>query len=407
MRVASTRASSGNTADTGTAPGSGPRFDLLLAGGRVIDPDSGRDGRFDVAFADGNVAAIEPHIDERTAREVIPVDDAIVVPGLVDPHVHACYGIGDSVRPDDAGIIRGATTVVDGGTCGVGNFGALGPVIDASSTRVFAWLNISSIGQTDNQLGECLMLPLLRVEEAVDVAKANPDTIVGFKARLSTYASGGADLTVLSLLLEAGEAAGLPVMVHVGDTQHPLADILRRMRPGDWVSHFLTPRKHGILGLNYVPGATLIPEAIDAQRRGVIMDSARGRNHIGFPQLQAWLDAGLLPDTISSDLTIPGSSDPDVSLLQITSSMMAFGARFEDLLPTITINPARALRRDGTGIGKLQVNGIGDATVLRIVKGEFIFRDVNGWPKKGDQRVEAAAVVRSGAYTALIPPAME
>jgi dihydroorotase len=188
-------------------------------------------------------------------------------------------------------------------------------------------------------------------------------------------------------------------MIHVGDTRHTLGDILNMMRPGDWVSHFLTPRKYGILGTAYIPDATLIPEAAAAQDRGVIMDAARGGNHIGFPQMEAWLQAGRLPDTISSDVTVPGSADPNVAVLSIASALMAFGARFEDLLPRMTINSARGLKKDGLGIGKLQVNGIGDATILKIENGDFTFSDVNGWPKKGTQRILATGVVRAGMYS--------
>lgn len=379
------------------------QYDLLLTGGRVIDPASGRDGRFDIAFSGGKVAAIEPSIAPAGAERVVDIRDAVVVPGLIDAHTHVCKGIGDCISPDVAGVGRGITTVADGGTLGVSNFGVFGPLMANTRTRVLAWLNISAIGQTDNQLGECLALPLMRVDDAVEVAKANPDVVVGFKARLSTYASGGADLTVLELLLQAGEAAGLPVMIHVGDTQHTLGEILDRMRPGDWVSHFLTPRRFGILGINYIPGAKLIPQASAAASRGVIMDVARGRNHVGFPQLQAWLDAGFRPTCISSDVTTPGSADPEVSVLRLASALMSFGLRLEDVVPMMTLNPAVGIGKERLGLGRLEPGGLGDATLLKVAGGEYTFRDVNGLARTGDKLVQSTGVVLGGVYTALPP----
>lgn len=261
-------------AETETGGGRGStqgevRFDLLLKGGEFIDPASGRRGQFDVAFSGGEVAAIRPNIDPSSANRVESAAGAMVVPGLIDMHAHPAAGIGEGVNPDAIGIGRGTTTVADGGTCGTGTFGAFRSIMAASKTRLFAWLNLSSIGQADTRIGELIFLAAVNVDEAVALARKHPDIVVGFKARLSTYVTGGGSaLLPLKLLLEAGEAAKLPVMVHVGDTAEPLGRILDMLRPGDVVSHYLTSRKHNLLGIQASPGATIIPEAFAARKRG-------------------------------------------------------------------------------------------------------------------------------------------
>ncbi len=372
-------------------------YDLLMKGGEVIDPASKRHGAFDVAFADGKVAAIEPDIEPSLARHVESAAGAMVVPGLVDLHVHCCDGLGSSTHPDIAGVGRGATTVADGGTCGAASFPLLKRVQAESKTRVLAWLSLSSVGQIDTSVGESLFTPWNDVDRAVAMAKAHPNTIVGFKARLSTYVAGGNPIPVLKLLLEAGEQAGLPVLIHVGDTGVPLGQILDMLRPGDVVSHYLTGRRFGILGIAPLEGAQIIPAAFAARRRGVILDVARGRLHACFPAMQAAVEQGLLPDTLSTDLTKPSATaDPYFSLPMIATQFMSFGVPLEDLLPRMTVNPARVLRRPELGV--LEVGGIGDATLLKFENGQFKLYDVDGRTRTTDRRLVATATVRAGAY---------
>jgi dihydroorotase len=382
----------------------GPRYDLLLKGGEFIDPGSARRGQFDVAFAGEKVAAIGPGLDPGLAKQVESAAGAIVVPGVIDMHAHAADGIGPCCNPDVIGVQCGVTTILDGGSCGVGSFRVLRFVTAANKTRVLAMLNLSSMGLIDMRAGELILRNLVDVEEVVGAAKSNPDLVVGFKGRLSTYVTGQAPaIPLLKLLLEAGKEANLPVMIHVGDTAEPLGQILDLLRPGDICSHYLTPRKNGILGPQAFPGAKLIPEIFEARKRGVILDIARGRTmHMGFPQMQATVEAGLLPDTISTDLTSLSIPFPEVNVFSIATALMSFGVPFEECLKELTVNPARAMRRPE--LGKLEEGGIGDATLLKVEEGDFTVSDVDGRTRKTNKRVVAVGVVRAGSYMKIEPP---
>jgi dihydroorotase len=382
----------------------GTRYDLLLRGGEFIDPGSGRRGQLDVAFAEDKVAAIGPSIDPALARQVESVTGCMVVPGVIDMHAHAADGIGPSCNPDVIGVSRGVTTILDGGSCGSGSFRVLRYVIAANKTRVLAMLNLSGMGLIDTRAGEFILGNLIDVREAVEVAKDNPDLIVGFKGRLSTYVTGQApSIPILKLLLEAGKEADLPVMIHVGDTAEPLGQILDLLRPGDICSHYLTPRRNGILGSQAFPGAKLIPQIFEARKRGVILDIARGRAmHMGFPQMEATIEAGLLPDTISTDLTFPSIPFPAVNVFSIATALMSFGVPFEECLKELTVNPAKAMRRPE--LGKLEEGGIGDATLLKTEEGDFMVSDVDGRTRKTNKRVVAVGVVRAGSFLKIEPP---
>ncbi len=64
------------------------RFDLLLKGSRIVDPANGVDEQRDVAIDMGKILCVERGIDSREARQVINLTGKVVIPGVVDSHVH-------------------------------------------------------------------------------------------------------------------------------------------------------------------------------------------------------------------------------------------------------------------------------------------------------------------------------
>lgn len=63
-------------------------FDLLIKGGLLVDPANDRQGQFDVALVDGQVARVEPGISPDITNEIFDASDKLIFPGLVDSHVH-------------------------------------------------------------------------------------------------------------------------------------------------------------------------------------------------------------------------------------------------------------------------------------------------------------------------------
>jgi dihydroorotase len=164
------------------------------------------------------------------------------------------------------------------------------------------------------------------------------------------------------------------------------------MRPGDVVTHAFTGRKHGLIG----PDDTVLPAVFEARERGVLFDAAHGRNHVTFPIVEAAVAQGFIPDSLATDITLVTGANREFGMPLMMTKLLSFGVPIEDLIPRVTINPARALRRDD--LGKLEVGGIGDATVLRVVEGPYSFPDVDGRTRETDRRIEAVGVVRAGAW---------
>ena len=124
-------------------------FDLILRGGRVIDPSQKLDAVSDVAFANGKVAQIGNGLKARCRRPMCATSPAsIVTPGLIDLHTHVYWG-GTSLGIDAEEFCRtsGVTTAVDTGSAGPGNFaGFRKHVIEPSQVRILAYLHVSHAG---------------------------------------------------------------------------------------------------------------------------------------------------------------------------------------------------------------------------------------------------------------------
>jgi dihydroorotase len=365
---------------------------VVLRGPSLLDPVAGEVAPASLAWVDGVLAdpdAIEAAAAAAGAESIDVPQDALIVPGLVDIHTHVFGGLGDGVDADVYCLDRGSTTVVDGGSAGAATIRAFVPVAARARTRILAWLNLSTVGIVDTRFGELVPGGWLDVPAAIAAARAHPDFVVGFKARLSTYAAGGGVTRVLDGLLAAAEATGLPVMIHIGDTDEPLAEIVARLRPGDVVTHALTGRKHGILVADQ-----LDQRIAEAQARGVVFDAARGGNHLSFRTLEIAADAGFLPDTLSTDMNVRTTGLPGFGQVTLGTYLLSVGVPLADVVARMTVRPAAVVGLEGD----FASGALGDVTVLRVIDEPSEISDVDGRRRTVSQRLEAWATVRAGHF---------
>lgn len=377
-------------------------YDLVLAGGTVIDPASGLHDRRDVGIAGGRITAIEPHLSGGDAADVIDASGAYVVPGLIDLHVHVYPGVADlSVEPDPTCLGRGATTVVDGGSSGANTFpGFRRYVIEPSRGRILAFLNISLLGQVDTMLGELHDLRFADPERAARVALANPDVIVGFKVRLSEMLAGPNGLVGLERAIEAGEATGLPVMSHIGGTPFDIEEALAIMRPGDIVTHAFTGWRPGVI---IDDGGRLVAGAREARERGVRFDVGHGQGSFTWAVAEAALADGFRPDTISTDLHRFNIASPVHDLATTMSKFLHLGLSLDEVVSMVTTAPAMSLGAAGPGLGRLAVGAEADVTVLRLEEGRVALMDSAGATRDAERRLVPIATVRAGRPVPVAP----
>jgi dihydroorotase len=371
------------------------RYDLLLRGGHVIDPGNGVSAVRDVAIRSGVVAAVAPGMDSAEAAQTVDVTGLYVTPGLVDIHVHVYAGTGEahsyagdnSVYPDGFSFRSGVTTVVDAGSSGWRNFDDFrSRVITRSRTRVLAFLNIVGNGMRggafEQDLGD------MEVQPAVNVARANRGTIVGIK----TAHFAGPAWEPVERAVEAGTAAGIPVMVDFGRNQpeRPLAALLAtKLRPGDIYTHVYS----GLRGELDRPGH-LNPALFEGRKRGVIFDVGHGGGSFLWRVAVPAVRAGFLPDSISTDLHIGSMNAGMKDLLNVMSKLLALGVPLDDVVRRATWNPAREVKQES--IGHLSVGAPADVAVLRVEKGRFGFVDSYGARVHGSTRLVCELTLRDG-----------
>ena len=374
----------------------GKPYDLLIRGGKVIDPSQNLEAVRDVAIAGGKIARIEAQIPAGQARDVISAEGKIVTPGLVDLHTHVFPYVGPfGIEPDPYFVQRGTTTALDAGTSGAHSFAAFRKfVIERAATRIRVLLHVVSIGlvtgSTDN-MGELLDLRYCDPMLAVKAATENRDLIVGFKIRFSDSLTGPNDLEGMKRARVAADEAGLPLMIHVVGPYSPLGELLKHMKKGDVVTHTFNPRKPGILD----DSGKLRPEVLEARARGVLFDVGHGAGSFAFEVMERALDQGFKPDTISTDLHAFNIQGPVYDLPTTLSKFLQLGFGLREVIEKSTISAARAFNF-GAEIGTLEPGAEADVAIFELRGGEYTFTDVEKETRTGRQMLVPVTTVRAG-----------
>ena len=368
-------------------------FDLLVKGGHVIDPSQKINDLRDVALSDGKVAAVEKNIPDSAAKEIVDANGLIVTPGLLDLHIHAYVGASHyGIEPDPNNIAKGVTTALDAGSSGADTFlGFRKYIIERSQTRLYALLNISSMGMVSNKIGELEDLRWADVEEAVKVGRSNQDLILGIKARLSRLQAGEQDMDALKRALEACEMLGSFLMIHVGDTRSSLEDIVAMLRPGDVVTHSFNDRPHGVLD----DSGRVYAGIREAQDRGVVFDIGHGQGSFSFDVAEKALSQGFYPDNISSDIHIYNVNGPAFDQLTTLSKFLHLGMPLEDVIRLTTESTAKVMGKSGQ-LGTLRVGSEGDVTLTSLEEGDFTMYDKENRSVQSRHRLVHALTIKNG-----------
>ena len=379
---------------------------LLLRGGRVIDPAQGLDGAYDVLLGDGRVEAVGAGVsaDGATVRDVTGL---LVLPGLIDVHVHCFRGLRTTAAdPDLLGISRGVTTVVDTGTAGCSTFPLFHDhVMTAARTRVLAYVNLSTLGSVVGPHFANLGDPrLIDPEGIAGVKAAYPDRLVGIKMMATAGTVGGLGLEPLRRGRAVAEELGLPLLVHIGESftgssPLPVEEVVDLLRPRDTVTHMYTAQPGGVLDANQ----RLQPAVRAARERGVRFDIGHGANNFNFAVAQRLLDQDFRPDAVGTDVSNLSLHGPVYDLPTTMSKLLSMGFPLPDVVALATSQAAELIGRSAE-LGSLAVGRVADVSVLRLEEREWTAVDSQRQQYAASTFLAPVFSVRAGEVVEPRPP---
>jgi dihydroorotase len=361
------------------------QYDLIVKGGRVIDPSRKLDAIRDVAISRGVIAKVEASIPGEGV-ETIDARGKLVVPGLIDIHTHA----GRIKEAAPLCLADGVTGLIDAGSQGADRIGETIAIARMAPQQCRVLINIGRAGILPD--GDTMDINRADVGAAREAIEHNRDMIAGVKARLSREVAGANDFEVLKRAQEVASPFNLPVMIHMGQTVSPLPKLLAILKPGDIVTHMFAPPPNSIID----DAGHILPEVIAARRRGVRFDLGNGRTgHLRWDMAEHILRAGFRPDTFSTDWTPESRADQVIDFPNVMSKFLMLGMPIDQVVACATVNASHAFavfRNRGT----LKVGAPADIAVLELKEGGFEFLDNFGNKKSGGQRLFPSATVLGG-----------
>ena len=359
------------SAEQGAAPRAS--YDLLIAGGRVIDPGQNLSAVRDVAILHGRVARIAEDIPHTQARSVFDATDKIVTPGLIDLHSHVYeHGTPLGVNSDRVGIEAGVTTIVDCGTAGAAMFpGFRKFVIEGARTRIYALLNISTAGCCTDEI--YLDPRLINIDAARAVIAEHRDLILGLKVRVrGRHEDLEHDISVMTTARELADEMGIPIMMHWSIEP----DLLAILKRGDILTHPFNPvsqNNANVFGSGTTQADQVLPQILELKDRGIYTDGQLGTTHHSWEVSEKAMRQGWFPDAISTDVARNPDGTP-ASVLLPMSQYLHLGLSLDQVIECVTATPAAMLNYPEK-VGSLEPDSPADVTVLDLEQGRFTFAD--------------------------------
>ena len=194
--------------------------------------------------------------------------------------------------------------------------------------------------------GEAVDLAYLDVGKAVRAIEENRDIAVGIKVReQAPLIVGDNGLEPVRIAVQAGERAGVPVMVHIGGAPAQLGELMGLLRPGDVITHCFTPAPHGL-----VEHGKLIDDAQQARERGIVFDVGHGFGSFDYGVVERAIEHGFWPDTISTDLHSLSARGPVGDLPRTMAKLLNLGMPLLEVVRAATVEAGaghRSLRAAG------------------------------------------------------------
>lgn len=368
------------------------KFDVLVAGGEVIDAAAGYVGRFDVGIQKHRIAAVEPALPVRAAYQVIDATGQYVTPGLIDFHTHIYPLVTKvGVHADSIAWRTGVTTWVDTGSAGGFTFpGFREFIIRPANVRIYSFLNISAIGLSPFR-NELANLEFCNPELCHSIIGQNRDVMVGVKVRMGASVVGPNGVEPLKRARHAADLCELPLMIHIAEAPPSIEEILSFVRPGDIISHCFTGRSMRLIDED----GRILDCAKRAWDDGAIFDVAHGNSAFSWDAAEALVSSGYTPHTISTDLSVMALDGPVFDLPTCLTKFMHLGMSLPEVIGAATTRPAELLGLSGS-IGTLKPGALADLALFKVAEGRFSLYDAHRKAREAKQLLYNTMTILNG-----------
>ncbi len=302
-------------------------------------------------------------VPENGADIVLDAAGKTVSAGLVDAHVHFkgispdCFGMQAEMGCFPFGVTAAADCCAEQGDL---------RRLEETAVRTAVFVPARIRGNR------------IDAEETVALIERFGERTVGIKIYYDTKISEVRDIRPLREICRLARKTGLKVCVHTTRSPVSMTEIVRELSPGDILTHIYhggvnTARENGFEAL------------LLAREKGIVLDSGHaGHVHTDFALFREAVDRGLLPDTISTDLTCSSAyvRGGVYGMTLCMSLYRALGVPQKTVLRAVTASPADALSRKEWG--RLRVGGAADLTVLDEEGEGFAVTDEDGHTLSSD-----------------------
>lgn len=364
-------------------------MNIKITNGQVFDPETKIISNRDILIKDEFFSDIEG--EDST---IIDASGCIVTSGLIDYHVHFFNrGTENGVNSDAYAFPCGITTAIDAGSTGAANYQLYrNTIMTFSDVRILNALAVSSGGQITNSYPENSDPNYFNRDKIKRLFEKYADNLVGLKIRLSNGIIEKEKAKVsLNETIKLAEEIGTRVIVHMTNPCIDLEYLAEVLRPGDVFCHCYQGKGDTILDKN----GKLRDVIKKAQERGVLFDSSNGKNNFDLDVCKKAISYGLKPDIISCDINAENFFlQPLHSLPRIMSKYLDLGMTVEEVLSTVTINPAKAINREN--LASLRSETVADVVILKLKDKKVQYTDVAGHVVNGDKVFVPQMTIKSG-----------
>lgn len=298
-------------------------------------------------------------------------DEDLIVPGLIDFHVHlwappavSTFGIAAEKHYAE-GIVGG----LDAGTYGINDWEEANRYWqNASGFKVKSFVNLLPEGLTVFPPTEPTKPEDISVDDYVSFVNQNKGDLLGVKFQLGwlNYKSEVTDTIMIEKCREITDQTKTHMMIHISGQCMRAEDSSKYMLKHDIITHPYSGFQNTILDEN----GNVYPEVFDAKERGVIFDVGHAGKHFSWDVFKKAYSQGLKFDTIGGDIgemNYRAEGWPIYDLFHVASGFLNYGMDLEEVFKALITNPENYLG--------IHLDLMKHCIVLKKVVGETMAQD--------------------------------